>query len=216
MNNVLFTAIIVSLFTAHTQVVDTELVQKLEDVSCFVRIKTVIQTPKGPRRAIMGCSGTYIGPNTVLTAAHCFESVPTDIWVRGAAKDGSHRAKVLKIRPELDLALLKVTGPGHVSAKLAKGNPLKGSHVVNMGSPWGFKFLISDGIIAALGFNEEEFKGTYIIHTGMINPGSSGGGAFNDEGQLVGVNTMSYGGLFGWAGISAAVDTETIRGFLKP
>ncbi len=47
----------------------------------------------------------------------------------------------------------------------------------------------------------------------MCNPGSSGGGAFNESGELIGVNTMIVG-IFGWTGITLTVNTETVNEFL--
>ena len=47
------------------------------------------------------------------------------------------------------------------------------------------EFLVSQGIVAQKEFTTREFKSSYIVHTAMINPGSSGGGgAFNDKGEL--------------------------------
>jgi S1-C subfamily serine protease len=121
---------------------------------------------------------------------------------------------LVKLDPEHDLALLKVQNvKNHSYAKIAKSARV-GEQIINVGSPIIFEFLVSEGIVAALHFKDKTFKSTYLITTAMINPGSSGGGAFNAAGELVGVNTMSVG-MFGWTGISMAVDIESIKGFLK-
>ncbi len=79
-----------------------------------------------------------------------------------------------------------------------------------MGSPLIFEFVVSEGVVAAVNFTTRGYGSTYIITTAMINPGSSGGGAFNSKGELIGVNTMSTG-MFGWTGISLAVSLKDIR-----
>lgn len=164
---------------------------------------------------IAGCSGTFIAEGAVLTAAHCFSEATITTWVR-PYNGKSKQAFLVKIDPEYDLALLAVPGPfKHGIAKLTLQPPKLGSQIVNVGSPIGFEFLLSEGVVALTSFRERHFKSTYLVTTAMINPGSSGGGAFNDRGELVGVNTMTAGSPFGWAGISMAVSVEDIRRFLK-
>ncbi len=213
MNSLL--VVLAFFFVPQRQSVDITQMQYLMDVSCLIRAKVTVSTPEGPKKGLIGCSGTYIGPDTVLTAAHCFEIKPTAIWVRGPSSDGSHRAHIVKIQFPKDLALLHIDGPEHLYVKLALTNPHKGDKIVNVGSPRSFEFLLSEGIVAGLRQKVKEMglSGTHIITTAMINPGSSGGGAFNDKGELVGVNNLSMG-LFGWTGISLAVDLDTIKAFL--
>ncbi len=208
--------IVSTLFTPHTQVVDTTIANKVLNQSVLIRIK-VFRLDEDLQRhyGMAGCSGTYITDNVVLTAAHCFSSGHTGIWVRGYNHKSSE-AVLVKVDPEHDLALLGVLKPGkHGVAAMEQNLPRVGSKVVNVGSPMGFEFLLSEGIVALNTFKDKTFKSTYLISTAMINPGSSGGGAFNEKGDLIGVNTMSYGSPFGWSGISAAVDVQTIMRFLR-
>ncbi len=205
-------SMLLSLFTPQTAVLDQTRVQQLMDVSVVIHAKEEVATAEGPKLAMIGCSGTFVTGDTVLTAAHCFQNTPMVIWVRGP-KGGSHRAALLKCDFSHDLALLSVTGPKHVSAKLSKV-PQRGEAVYSMGSPIMFEFLLSEGIVSALNFKTKGYKSAYTIHTGMINPGSSGGGLFDINGNLVGVNTMSVG-MFGWTGISMAVSAEDIKDFLR-
>jgi S1-C subfamily serine protease len=98
---------------------------------------------------------------------------------------------------------------------LALHSPRVGEDVYNVGSPYFLEFLISSGLISAIDLKVKGFMAHYFVSTAMINPGSSGGGAFNEAGELIGVNTMTIGGPFGWAGISLAVDLSTLKEFLR-
>ena len=204
------------LFTPHTQVVPILLADNVLDVSVVIHMKEWVRQSDGTEKlGRFGCSGTYVSEDAVLTAAHCFEYPLESVYIRGIDKV-SHKVMVKKLDKSHDLALLYVPDltDDHTYAKLAKKVKI-GEQVVSVGSPFSLEFLVSEGTVAQLGVKADDFKSHYIIHTGMINPGSSGGGAFNQDGELMGVNTMSMGGLFGWAGISMAVSTKDIREFLK-
>lgn len=71
--------------------------------------------------------------------------------------------------------------------QLGKASNLKvGVPVYAVGAPKGLELSISDGIVAQL----RGGKPPLIQTTASISPGSSGGGLFNQEGQLVGLTTL--------------------------
>ncbi len=169
------------------------------------------------KTGMIGCSGTFITPFTVLTAAHCFPDTSVGLWIRDYDHH-SFEAKLIKLNPGHDLALLAIVIPAttkpHHYAILAASATV-GESVLNVGSPLGLEFLVSDGIVSSVNVVLKPFLSKYMLTTAMINSGSSGGGAFNDQGELIGVNTMTIGGMFSWAGISAAVSIEDVREFLR-
>lgn len=216
-----YAVLLAFMFTPHTQVVSVDQASKVLDSSVLIRIKTYNANAEkeSDRRRMAGCSGTYVSTSTVLTAAHCFSGTVTDVWVRGVDKK-SYPATVLKLDPVRDLALLKVGKvKNHKYARMANDTRV-GEKVINVGSPIIFEFLISEGIVSSIDYKIDGDlsyggKSRYTVTTAMINSGSSGGGAFNEKGELIGVNTMTIGGFFGWAGISLAVDRKTIKGFIN-
>lgn len=161
----------------------------------------------------IGCSGTYIRSDVILTAAHCFQDyTPVKIFVRGPADKVGYKAVVVAQDVGKDLALLVVKGK-HQYALLGP-DPALGEDIVNIGSPMGFEFVVSQGVTALLAQRSKPFTGLYTVTTAFADHGSSGGGCFNMNGQLVGVNTLILG-FFGWAGLSMAVNRQTIDQFLK-
>ena len=70
-----------------------------------------------------------------------------------------------------------------------------GKSVVAIGTPKGFEFSLSDGIISQI---RKTGNGVLIIQTNaQINPGSSGGPLISSDGEVVGINTFKYSGAEG-------------------
>lgn len=208
-------SLLLSCLHPQTQVLDISEVKKAMEPAVLLHIKIYRTDPETlkTRKGMAGCSGVYIDGQTVLTAAHCFSDPSTNIFVQdvhGVTKDG----KLIKIDPPTDLALVAVISKTpHTHVKFAKDARI-GEKIVNIGSPFGLGLMVSEGVVARLGSHFKPFTGSYILQTGMINPGSSGGPAVNKDGELIGINTLTIGSMFGWAGISASVDLKTINAFL--
>jgi S1-C subfamily serine protease len=66
-----------------------------------------------------------------------------------------------------------------------------GEAVYTLGSPVGLQLTLSNGIIS--GRREEEAR-KYVQMTAPISPGSSGGGLFDANGNLIGITTLAIVG----------------------
>lgn len=211
----IWTSILALLFVPQTQVLDIAQVQKALAPAVLLHIKAlqVDEETLKTRRILAGCSGTFITSGTVLTAAHCFPGTVLNIWVKDI-NNKVYEGKLVKLDPPHDLALVSVIyKQPHTYVQLAKSVRV-GEKIVNVGAPFGLGIMISEGIVARLGLKFKPFTGTYILQTAMINAGSSGGAALNEAGELIGVNTLGIGAMFGWAGISGTVDLATVKQFL--
>lgn len=130
-----------------------------------------------------------------------------------------------------DIAVLKVDpGPGVFALPRATDQLLgQGDRVFAFGSPFGFKFSMSEGIVSGLGRNARgaiSFAGStnYIQTDAAINPGNSGGPLVDIRARLVGMNvaiatsrdsqgTPNTEGQS--SGISFAIPLATIEGRVK-
>jgi S1-C subfamily serine protease len=59
--------------------------------------------------------------------------------------------------------------------------------VYAIGTPQGLERTLSQGLVSAM---RETSEGTVIQTSAPISPGSSGGGLFDTQGQLVGITTF--------------------------
>jgi serine protease Do len=105
------------------------------------------------------------------------------------------RGEVFLADPYTDVAVIKVPrDPGVFAIKRATGiQPRQGDSVFAFGSPFGFKFSMSRGIISGLGRDPSaavEFGGfTNFIQTdAAVNPGNSGGPLVDVKGRVIGMS----------------------------
>lgn len=212
--NRIFAGVLVLLLTMNSAAMNyRKVAEKDMKASVLLHMKGFRVAKGGIHRVQGGCSGTFVDPTHILTAAHCFEGyTPVWIWARGPDEILGYPVHLVRLMGAKDLALLESPFP-HPYVKIGN-SPRLGDEVLNIGSPYDFEFVVSQGIVGLLGFHMQGFTAIYLLTTAMINPGSSGGGCFNRKGELVGVNVMTVG-MFGWSGISLAVDGETVKEFLQ-
>lgn len=94
-----------------------------------------------------------------------------------------------------DIAVLRIDpGPGVTPARRASNQrPETGDRVFAFGSPFGFKFSMSSGIISGVGRDarsDGRFGGysNFIQTDAAVNPGNSGGPLVNVRGEVIGMN----------------------------
>jgi serine protease Do len=113
-----------------------------------------------------------------------------------------------------DLAVLKVTADGDLpTVKLGRSDGLKvGAWVLAIGSPFGFDYSVTAGIVSAKGRSlptaQNENYVPYIQTDVAINPGNSGGPLFNLKGEVIGINSQIYSNSGGFMGVSFAIPID--------
>lgn len=135
-------------------------------------------------------------------------------------------AEIILTDESKDYAILKIIDDSGKKFPVVKLNDtdelFQGQNVYAIGSPLGFEYTISQGIIAAIRLNEKVSftdQATYmpiekvfekvIQITAAISPGNSGGALFNSKGDVIGITTYTYGG---YGNLNFAV---SIEGFKK-
>lgn len=160
------------------------------------------------------CSGVVIGKNRVLTNDHCTRLGAMEGFV--VFLDGSKKPyKTVKqgdFDNSPDLSIIEVETD--IAPPELGEMPHQGDWAISMGSPQTMGWTFTMGVISAV---DRELKNSYtdhseghfIQHDVLINPGSSGSGLFNIQGQLIGLNSR------GGSGMGYAVPITQIKEFLN-
>lgn len=144
--------------------------------------------------------------------------------------DGTfYNAEIIYVEEKNDFAILRIkdsTKKTFPVVKLGNSDDVKvGQSIYAIGSPLGFEYTISEGIVAALRENEkvsftdpdtyaliEKTFDKVIQITAPISPGNSGGALFSGKGEVIGITTYSYG-FYG--NLNFAVAIKVLQSILK-
>ena len=161
---------------------------------------TVAIVRPGLQQPIVG-AGVFVAPRVVVTCNHVLQGVPegTSIqvaldseWSEGIVP--THDARLLAADPQRDLAFLGIGSD--VAPPVGVGQPgdcTPGDSVFWVGHPFGGLLAVGSGVIATLQ-TLPEFPGGIATKVlgfrldGTTQQGNSGGGVFDEEGRLVGLN----------------------------
>jgi serine protease Do len=129
-------------------------------------------------------------------------------------------AKVVGSDPQYDIALLKVDAKGNLPAvTVGDSRSLKpGQWVLAIGSPFGFDYTVTQGIVSAVGRNlgSQDQPYTSFIQTDVpINRGNSGGPLFDLQGRVVGVNSQIYSNTGGYQGVAFSIPIDVAMNVVK-
>ena len=169
--------------------------------------------PSNPESVLWGeGSGFFVSADGfIVTNNHVVDHAKT---VTVTMDDGKVLdAKVVGTDPKTDLAVIKVDQPGdYPYVTFAKEAPRIGDWVVAIGNPYGLGGTVTAGIISAKG--RDIGDGPYdrfLQIDAPINKGNSGGPTFNQEGQVVGVNTAIFSPSGGSIGIGFDIPSSTVE-----
>lgn len=112
-----------------------------------------------------------------------------------------------------DVAVLKVTGGKNSqfpALPIGDSNAIKvGEPVLAIGSPFGFDYSASAGIVSAKSRSFSRETSVPFIQTDVaLNPGNSGGPLFNQSGEVIGINSRIFSGTGGYMGLSFSIPID--------
>jgi len=166
--------------------------------------------PRGrtPERTSLGSGFIVSKDGYVLTNNHVIDGAE-QIFVRLNDRR-EFEAELIGSDASSDLAVLKMNASDLPTVEIGKSEDLKvGEWVVAIGSPFGFDYSVTAGIVSAKGRSLPNENYVPFIQTDVaINPGNSGGPLFNLDGEVVGINSQIYTRSGGFMGLSFAIPMD--------
>lgn len=169
------------------------------------------ETPQKRMTQSQGSGFIISADGYVVTNNHVVEHA-TDVEI--SLDDGrTLPAKVIGTDKRTDLALLKVNDGNKLPyVEWSNTQPRVGDWVIAVGNPFGLGGSVTAGIVSARG--RDIGAGPYddfLQIDAPVNRGNSGGPAFDEHGNVVGVNTAIYSPSGGSVGIGFAIPTEVAK-----
>lgn len=133
-------------------------------------------------------SGFFVSADgTIVTNFHVIEAAAS-LEVERDSGEIFDNVYYLASDPRRDTAILKIPVADAPILPLGSDEPVEtGSRIFVMGNPLGQTATFSDGLVCA----RRMTNGVQLLQvTAPISPGSSGGPAMNDRGQVIGIATM--------------------------
>ena len=146
--------------------------------------------------AMVGTGVIFTEDGYILTNAHVIAGGSECYVVLDTGEN--HRARLLGLDEEKDLAVIKIDATGLPAAEFGDSDALTvGDPVYAIGNPLGVELrgTLTDGIVSAINRDVavDGVTMTLIQTNAALNNGNSGGPLINVYGQVVGINTMKMG-----------------------
>lgn len=166
----------------------------------------VVNAMNAQGKTISAGSAVVIGPGRLVTNCHVLAHARSFTLRQGKV---SLPGKLEFPDVERDLCQVRVEGLTAPAVTIAPSRNLRvGQKVFTLGAPSALEETISDGLLSALRLDAEG-KLRFLQISAPISSGSSGGGLFNDKGQLIGITTAMLAGTT-LQNLSFAVPAEWI------
>lgn len=154
-------------------------------------------------------SGFAVGENCVITNAHVVNNPDSIVLTTYAGE--TYMAYLVGYDDDQDLAVLGVEDVTFTPLTVADYAGLTtGDDVYAIGAPKSMAYTLTKGVISAKERKIGEY--TYIQTDAAVNEGNSGGPLLNDEGKVIGVNTLK---MLNSEGLGLAIPMSVVSDFLR-
>lgn len=170
------------------------------------------------QKAGLGSGVVMTEDGYIITNNHVVEDAD---MVKVTIEGQEYNAEVVGTDPSSDIAVVKaIDASGLTPIELGDSDNLTiGEWVMTLGSPFGLEQSVATGIVSATSRSQimDSTSGYYgtsgqrtmypnMIQTdAAINPGNSGGALVNDNGALIGINTMITSTSGSYSGVGFAI-----------
>jgi S1-C subfamily serine protease len=129
-------------------------------------------------------------------------------------------AEVVWLAPDgIDIVLMKVSSPENIvfATKILAGNLLSiGQKVFAIGNPMGLNWSYTEGVVSGIRSHQFGTRQLSVIQMQTpLNPGNSGGGLYDQDGRLVGINTWIYAKSRS-EGLNFSIDINDLINIIEP
>lgn len=155
---------------------------------------------------IISEDGYIVTNNHVIQGANDLEITLND--------NRTFKAKLIGTDSKMDIALLKIDTKEKLPfATFADSDAINvGDWVLAVGNPYNLTSTVTAGIVSAKARNLSENGIQSFIQTdAAVNPGNSGGALVNNNGDLIGINTMISSATGSYVGYSFAIPSNMTR-----
>ena len=159
-------------------------------------------------------SGVVYRKDTVVTNQHVVGAVRTVTFT--LADGASVRGTVVGTDEIADLAVIRASRTNLPAVAVREDLPRAGEVALAIGSPLGFENTVTQGIISGVGrqIPAEQTGGRPLVDLiqtdAAISPGNSGGGLFDRQGRLVGINEAYIPPSSGAVSLGFAIPSATV------
>ena len=159
---------------------------------------------------IISSEGYIITNNHVVQNA---DTIKVELY-----NSSNQSAKLIGTDPNTDLAVIKIEPTSDMKfAKLGNSDEIQiGEWVVAIGSPRGFDWTVTAGIISGKNRRDIGALGPtgyedFIQTDASINPGNSGGPLINLTGEVIGINSLIISASQGSEGLGFAIPSNMVK-----
>ncbi len=199
------------LLDAYSRTV-TEVARKVRGAVVHIRVEKLQPSPRNPQGVPEAGSGFIISTDGfIVTNSHVVkDAVRIEVDLQDGRSFPAHR---IGEDPATDIAVIQIYAEHLATVEFGNSDHLQvGQIAIAIGSPFGFQYSLTAGVVSALGRTLRTESGRLIdgvIQTdAALNPGNSGGPLVDSAGNIIGVNTAV---IFPAQGLCFAVGANLVQ-----